>query len=266
MKAVNLIPEDLRGFSGAGGRSSTAVYALIGVLATLVVAASAWALTDRQIAGHQADLAQLQAEAQAAEARAAQLSPYVTFAKLSTERQGAVRALAGGRFDWATALREVSRLVPEGVYLTSMIGTTAPGVAVEGGAGNPLRSALTVPALEIVGCAPSQSEMDKLLPGLRAMDGVQRVSLSASEKGEASGGGGGGEGGDCRQGSDRIPQFNLVVFFRAPNAAGAAGPAGATAAAPAATGTAAPAAAPAAQPGTTTTPAPAATPTGTQDR
>ena len=51
---------------------------------------------------------------------------------------------------------------------------------------------------------------------MRALPGVQRVTLSASEKAD-SGGGGGGQGGgsdDCRNGSDRFPQFAMVIFFQ----------------------------------------------------
>jgi Tfp pilus assembly protein PilN len=244
MKAVNLIPEDLRGFSGGGAQSGTPVYGLLGVLAALVVLVAAWALVDRQVADRKAEIVKVESEARAAEARAAQLAPYTTFARISKERVGTVRDVAASRFDWAGALREVSRLVPEGVYLTSMTGTTAPGVGIEGGSGNPLRASMPVPALEIVGCAPGQEDLARLLPRLRAMGGVERVSLASSEKGEMSGGtGGGGGSADCRQGTDTIPQFNLVVFFKAAPAAPAAAAAGATTpAAAAATTPAAPAA------------------------
>jgi hypothetical protein len=53
---------------------------------------------------------------------------------------------------------------------------------------------------------------------LRAMDGVTRVALSSSEKGEGATGGPksnapGSAIDDCRGASQR-PQFNMVVFFR----------------------------------------------------
>lgn len=244
MKAVNLIPEDLRGFSGAGTQSSAPVYGLLAVLAALVVLVAAWAIADRQVADRKAEIVKVESEARAAETRAAQLAPYTTYARLSKERVGTVREVAKSRFDWAGALREVSRLVPEGVYLTSMTGTTAPGVGIEGGSGNPLRASMAVPALEIVGCTPGQEDLARLLPRLRSMGGVERVSLASSEKGEATGGSGGG--GDCRQGKDTIPQFNLVVFFKAAPAAPAVAAAGATTPAAAASTTPAQPAAPAA--------------------
>jgi hypothetical protein len=91
---------------------------------------------------------------------------------------------------------------------------------------------------------------------LRTMRGVQRVSLSSSEKAEGQGGGGGGNSGDCRGGNSKFPMFQLVIFFDAPKSAsappadGAAPAQGATPTQGAATTTGAP---PATQPTSTGT-------------
>jgi hypothetical protein len=63
---------------------------------------------------------------------------------------------------------------------------------------------------------------------LRTINRVQRVSLASSEKTENAAGGGSAAGGglgasssDCRNGSGRFPQFQLVIFFKAPSGASA---------------------------------------------
>ncbi len=72
-----------------------------------------------------------------------------------------------------------------------------------------------------------------MMSAMRRIDGVTRVSLESSEKSDEGGGdsgSAGGEGGgnstDCRNGSDRFPQFKMTVFFTAPVAATPAAPAG----------------------------------------
>jgi hypothetical protein len=56
-----------------------------------------------------------------------------------------------------------------------------------------------------------------MMSRMRLIDGVTRVALSASEKGDAaaggSGGGSTGGGGDCRHGSPHFPQFSMIVYF-----------------------------------------------------
>jgi hypothetical protein len=71
-----------------------------------------------------------------------------------------------------------------------------------------------VPAIELKGCTTSQDSVARMMTAMRQISGVQRVSLSSSEKGEGSGGAG------CSADS---PVFSMTVFFKAP--AGAAAPA-----------------------------------------
>src|SRR3954452_19477454 len=111
MKAVNLIPEDQqRGGGSAAGRSGGAVYGVLGALAVLVLLVAVYATTNKQISERQAEATKLQAEAAQAQSAASALSPYREFAKMSQERITTVKGLMDGRFDWAHALREVSRV------------------------------------------------------------------------------------------------------------------------------------------------------------
>ena len=217
MKAVNLIPTDLpkgRKAAVAGGvaRPSGPIgaYVVLALLAVCVVMAGAWAVTSKQASDKRAEAARIEREALAAEAKAKALKPYTEFAALSKARVDTVGGLLAGRFDWAHSLREVARVVPGDVSLTSLVGTVAPESKTGGATSGSLRKALPVPAIDLIGCAKSQAHVATLLARLRAIDGVQRVTLLSSEKSDA----GAASDADCRS-TAKMPQFQLTVFYRA---------------------------------------------------
>jgi Tfp pilus assembly protein PilN len=222
MRAVNLIPvEDRRGGSATG--TGLGSYILLGVLALVVAMSATYTLANRSLADRRAELTSVQAQVRAAEAQADELAAYTTFSALRQKRVDTVRSLAASRFDWSQALHEVARTIPSNTWLTSLRGTIAPGVSVEGGNDDPLRNAIPSPALELVGCTTSQANVAAVISSLRRVDGVERVTLSSAEKGGASGTTGGDTSGDCRHGNARFPQFSMTLFFAAPAAAGTQG-------------------------------------------
>lgn len=234
MKAVNLIPADLRRASGTAGATGPAVYVLLGVLTVAVILVAAWAVVGRSVKQTESDLAKVRAEATAAEQRAGQLKPYAQFRATREKRVETVTSLSRSRFNWPFALREVSRVLPSDVWLVGVTGTVAPGVKLDsagGGTTAQLRGQLAAPALEMSGCSTSQDAVARYLARLRSVQGVTRVSLGATEKldiaaseGSTGGGGsGGGAGNDCRQGNRRIPKFELVVFFEGSTATPSSG-------------------------------------------
>jgi Tfp pilus assembly protein PilN len=219
MKAVNLIPPERRGPRKPGfgpARRATDVvrpmgaYGVLAVLAVAVLLAGAWAMTGRRLNDRRATLATTEQAAQAAEAKIASLAPYTAFAAMSRARVETLNGLIKGRFDWSHGLREVARVVPSNVALVSLVGTTSPTAAVQGANGSPLRSALPVPAIDLIGCAPSQAHVARLLARLRSIDGVQRVSLASSAKSDSAS----PSDSDCRA-NEHMPQFQITVFFQA---------------------------------------------------
>jgi Tfp pilus assembly protein PilN len=236
MKAVNLIPADLRRQSGTAGATGPAVYVLLGALTVAVILVAAWAVVGRSVKQTESDLARVRAEATAAEQRAGELKPYAQFRATREKRVETVTSLSRSRFNWPFALREVSRVLPSDVWLVGVTGTVAPGVQLEQAAGGPatqLRSQLAAPAIEMTGCSTSQDAVARYLARLRSVQGVTRVTLAQTEKldveGKQSSGGGESGGNDCRQGNRRIPKFDVVVFFEGSTAT----PSSATTGAPA---------------------------------
>ena len=289
MRAVNLLPPDLRSASSKGkGAAKPArepgqgigAFVLLGVLAFCVVALAGYVLTNNVVKERQARLGEVSAQSEATLKRAADLKPYADFQVLTEARVGTVQSLANSRFDWEQGLRDLSRAMPANVHLTSLTGSLG-GAA--GGSG--LRGAINAPAFEILGCTKSQTAVARLMSRLRNIDGVTRVSLSKSEKPEVTNSAGSDPeaapvdvtaGSTCGKGSP--PAFEIVVFFEgAALQAALAGGVTATAApaaapvstaatpAPGAAATPAPGAAATPAPGAAATPAPgaAATPAPT---
>ena len=219
MRAVNLVPNDLRRAGvGAGSGSGVGSYILLGVLALAVVVAGVWASSVKTVNDRTAEVARLNDEAAAAESQAAGLGGYQATVKAATARRTEVDALLDQRVDWGARLKDVSRTVPGGVWLTAMTATTAPGVGVAGGTSNPLRASVQAPAIEVSGCTTSQEAVAALMSRLRSMKGVTKVGLASSEKsdsGASSGGDSatGGAGQDCTATSNQRPKFQIVVFY-----------------------------------------------------
>jgi len=183
-----------------------------------VAVGAAYTLANRTISDRRHELADVQARAQAAAGETQALQAYTSFRALREKRSETVRSLATSRFDWSHALHEVARTVPSNAWLTAMRATVTPSTSVDGGVTDPLRSAVAAPAIEIVGCTTSQDKVANVISSLRRADGVQRVSLSSTEKLDASGASSGSTGGgdDCRNGNTRFPKFSMTIFFNAP--------------------------------------------------
>ena len=237
MRAVNLIPTDARRGGTAPARSGGAVYVLLGAFAIAVVALASYVLTQNSISDRQAQLTKVKRDADTAQATATALAPYRQFAQLSQTRVETVRSLAASRFDWERAMRGLALVMPDNVWLTSFVGTVAPGINF-GGSGpsgssdtGTLRSSQQVPAVELVGCTVNQAEVARVMARLRLVQGVTQVSLASSEKSDVSSAAGGSGaagatsgGTDCRNGSPKFPQFSIVVFFKALPGAPASAP------------------------------------------
>jgi Tfp pilus assembly protein PilN len=223
MKAVNLLPSDLRGAGkpasaavapSAGGAGRVGAFAVLGVLAFGVVALAAYVLTNNTVKDRQAQLAQVTAQSAAVTQRAAQLKPYADFQTAAMSRIQTVKDLADSRFDWEQALRDLSRAIPANVSLTGINGSVSASTTGGGSGSDPLRAAIGSPAISLQGCTSGQTSVADLMARLRAVRGVTRVALSKSEKPDsvpATTTTTGVTRIACR--GKRPPTFSLVMFF-----------------------------------------------------
>jgi Tfp pilus assembly protein PilN len=221
MKAINLLPPDLRGAPKAAAPKAAitpeapggiGAFVVLGALAACVAALAAYVLTTNTVKDRQAQLEAVTAHAEATRQRVDQLKPYADFQAMAETRIQTVKDLASSRFDWEQALRDISRAVPAAVTLSELKGT----ISGEAGGGSGLRSAIAAPAIELKGCTSSQQDVATLMARLRNVDGVTRVSLNKSVKSEKSESGPSpivGTAADVACETSRAPQFELVMFF-----------------------------------------------------
>jgi Tfp pilus assembly protein PilN len=217
VRPVNLIPPEKRRGDRAPSRTGALPYVIVGALAIAVVLVTFMTMTGKQISDRESEVASLEAQEQAATARADALRPYAEFAALSEARDATVTSLAESRFDWERVLRELARVIPEDVWLTDATGTINPSVQIQGATVVEGRDTVAGPALELVGCGANQRAVAGFLAALRDIDGVTRVGIASSERTAQDttlDGGSGGTSSDCRT-RPAIAKFELVVAFDA---------------------------------------------------
>jgi Tfp pilus assembly protein PilN len=175
--------------------------------------ALAYGVMTHRITERKTQIATAVREAQVAEARAAALQPYVEVQTRRASRVALVTQLANKRFDWSIAMKHVAEVLPSDVTLSKLVGNISPGAAAGGAGGaSSLRNAISVPALDLSGCTPSQPRTAAALDSLRKIPGVTVVSLGSSVK--AGVGGAATSGAACHGG----PTFEAVVFYTDPTA------------------------------------------------
>jgi Tfp pilus assembly protein PilN len=223
MRPVNLIPPEDRRGDKAPLRTGAFAYVLVAGLGLLLLAVVVTALTSKQISDHESEKQSLQQELEQATARANSLNAFATFRSVQEARTATVASLAQSRFDWERVIRELSLILPADVWLINMTGTVSPAVEVADAADVTIRDSVAGPALELVGCAPSEDSVAAFIADLEDIDGVTRVGIAETLQGDAGDSAGGGSAAatgsssgasDCRT-QENITQFQIVVAFDA---------------------------------------------------
>jgi Tfp pilus assembly protein PilN len=188
MRPVNLLPQSARPKQG-GGRPGSA-YVIVGALAALLIGVLVYVLTANQITSKQDELAKLQRETTAAEAQAAALGSFGDFATIKQTREASVAALAQARLDWERLMRELSRVLPEDVFVNAL-DATAGGAVPAAGSTAPSGGTPGSASLTLAGCAPSQRDVATLLVRLRRLSRASEVKLTDSTRVDGDTGGAG---------------------------------------------------------------------------
>jgi type IV pilus assembly protein PilM len=235
----------------ANARVAQVACAMVALVAAVVVYL---VIVSNQVSAGRERVGALAGALTQAERHAAALKPYHDFASTTIARRETVASVAGTRFNWDRTLRQLAKVSPRGVWLTSAKGTLTPTTQIDGGASDGdtggLRAVVSAPALELAGCATRQRSVPAYMDRLYHLTGVTDVGFSRSERVGKT-----GSGLACGEGANGV-RFSLVAYFEPSPAQVAAAQ---TTAAPATPAAATPAAAtPAAATSTAATPAPAA--------
>ena len=225
MKPINLLPERYRPAAASGGGKGSA-FVLLGVLAALLVCALAVVLTQNQTASARAESARLASERATADARSQRLGDFERFQAIKKARLASVTELAQARVDWERMLRELARVLPTGVRLSSL---QASAVVADAAATTPAPAGApgesVGPTLTLGGCAPSHRDVAVTLVRLRRLHRAEDVKLSSStraERGAASGDSGASSDADasagCSGGAD-VEWAAVVILLAEPTPA-----------------------------------------------
>ncbi|HET9592635.1 MAG TPA: PilN domain-containing protein [Solirubrobacterales bacterium] len=201
MRAVNLIPPELRRGDHAPLRTGPLAYIVVGALALALLGVTLLVLAGNEVSEKQSEVKTLQREDALAKARAESLAPYTQFQAAAEQRVQTITSLADSRFDWPRVMRELGLVLPDDVLLTNLAASASLGEGGEAAKG------VLGPSLELEGCTSSQDAVATFITALKDIDGVTRVGLESSSAEE--GGSGSGEGCEGKT------QFKLVVAFDA---------------------------------------------------
>jgi Tfp pilus assembly protein PilN len=218
VRAINLIPPEERRGRGPA-RAGVLSYVVVGVLVAALAGVTAYVLTNKQISDREAEVAQLEQQRTAAEARAQSLQAFADFRSMQEARTATLTSLAQSRFDWERVIRELSRVLPAHVWLTGLEGTVSPAVTLKTAIDVPGRESVPGPALEMIGCTVGQAAVGSFAAAIRDIDGVTRVTVFKSERpdpdatGTAAASGAEAESSDDCRTLDVITRFEIVVAF-----------------------------------------------------
>jgi Tfp pilus assembly protein PilN len=166
MRAVNLLPRDLE--QDKKGPAKPVLAGCAGAVLAAAVLAVGYLQASSAVGSHSAALAD-------AKARLAAIPPPpqapAIVSQLPQERQARVTALSSAlatRVAWDRILREVSLILPDDVWLTSLTGATPTAAA----------AAPTGQGLHITGFTYSQAAVARLLARLSVLPDLQQVSLT----------------------------------------------------------------------------------------
>jgi Tfp pilus assembly protein PilN len=222
MRPVNLLPAKDRPRTGTGDSSGSS-YVALGVLGVLLLAVLAYVLTSNSISSKKDEITRAENETRQAQARAAALGSYESFAQIKETRVQAVKLLAEQRFDWERLSRELAHVLPAGVSLTGMEASLA-GDDAASGSSTPssasssagAQTASAERAAKLSGCARDPDDVAVLLVRLQRLHRADEVELneSVSTKKENSAGPSSGSGsGSQTCGSKQHYTYTATVTF-----------------------------------------------------
>jgi Tfp pilus assembly protein PilN len=184
MRPVNLVPQDQRRRSPREG-SGKGAQALLGVLGVVLAMAVVYVLTANSVTERESQAEEARIEADQLEAQAANKGSFTDFEVIAQTRAASVAAVAATRFDWERLMRELSRVMPEGSWLTeaSASVTGAPDVASTPAApADPAAAGAGAPSANLVGCTPKHSDVARMMVRLRQLHRVTDVELAQSSR------------------------------------------------------------------------------------
>jgi Tfp pilus assembly protein PilN len=183
---VNLLPPELRERQIIRRKTSLVVAAGLGVIALLGLF---YFFQMQRLAGAEDDLAAQQTENAQLRTQIQTLRPFADLQTELADKKALVATLYANEISWSGALLDISRVIPDGSYLTTLsgsvtaapVGGVAPPPAVPG---TPTVSASLIGTMTFAGVADQAETISTWLTRLEQIDGwVNPWANSAQEQG-----------------------------------------------------------------------------------
>jgi Tfp pilus assembly protein PilN len=224
VRPVNLIPQDQRRRKPSEG-SGKGAHAVLGILAVLLAMAVVYVLTSNSVTEKESQAEEARIEAEQLEAEAANKESFTDFAEVAQTRAASVAAVASTRFDWERLMRELSRVMPAGSWLTSASASVSGDPSVSANPTDPAAATAAPgtgsPSAALTGCTPKHSDVARMMVRLRQLHRVADVELTQSSRADAA------AESTSIDGCGPSTSFDLTLTF-SPTAAVADAPRGAT--------------------------------------
>jgi Tfp pilus assembly protein PilN len=179
VRPVNLIPQEQRRRQPSEG-SGKGAYALLGLLGVLLVMAVAYVMTANTVTERETEAEEARVEAEQLEAKAQSADAFTGFEQIAQTRVQSVAGVAAGRFDWERFMRELSRVMPPGTWLTSAAASTTG--EQQGATAEPSDAGPAGPSALLTGCTPKHSDVARMMVRLRQLHRVIDVELAQSSR------------------------------------------------------------------------------------
>jgi Tfp pilus assembly protein PilN len=182
MNAVNLIPGDRKRVTVS---VSPMTLGVIGGLVVVLAAAVLYVLAVNDVRTRKSELGRVTANAASWQAAANSYASYVTDADQQKQQLADIQQLVTGRFPWPVLLSQIGGVMPANAALSSLQATSpsadttaAVGAATPASATTPTTP--TTQAVQITGCAASQSAVASTMVALGRVHGVGSVALAST--------------------------------------------------------------------------------------
>jgi Tfp pilus assembly protein PilN len=182
---VNLLPPELRQRQVSRRTTSIVVAAGLGVIALLGLF---YFFQMQRLAGAQDDLAEQRAENAQLQAQIQTLRPFADLQTELADKKALVAKLYANEISWSGALLDISRVIPDSSYLTTLSGSlTAASTGVPPAApvpGTPTVASSLIGSMTFAGVADQAETISTWLTRLEQIDGwVNPWVNSAQEEG-----------------------------------------------------------------------------------
>lgn len=174
MRAVNLLPRELD--QGKKRPSKPVIGGCAGAVLATAILAGGYLHASSSVGHQKSALAQVQAQIAALPPLAAQPSTVTSLPGERSQRLAALSTALATRISWDRVLREISLVLPDDVWLTSLQATApAPGAVA---------STTSITGFRMIGYTYSQNAVARLVARINVVPDLQDVTLNSSAASE----------------------------------------------------------------------------------